>query len=113
LIATASSAKSDYQNTKGRKGSGLRCGCLSGWMSSIIRVSAVSAGRSVGVSAEAGVGLMRRRPEDVGGWVLNGVVYPSEAARDERVAFDERCRARRVRLLARIEAEREGFLEEG
>jgi hypothetical protein len=56
---------------------------------------------------------MRRRPADVGEWVLNGVVYPSEAARDERVAFDERCRARRVRLLARIELERGGLGEEG
>jgi hypothetical protein len=56
---------------------------------------------------------MRRRAVDVGEWALNGIVYPSEAARDERVAFDERCRARRVRLLARIELERDGLLEEG
>jgi hypothetical protein len=49
---------------------------------------------------------MRRRPEDVGEWVLNGVAYKSEAAYLERVAFDARCRARRARLLAAIYAER-------
>lgn len=43
-----------------------------------------------------------------GEWVLNGVVYKSEAAYLERLAFDERCRAQRARLLAQVEAER-GF----
>jgi hypothetical protein len=43
-----------------------------------------------------------------GGWWLNGVFYATEAKYRERVAFDERCRARRARLLARIEEERDG-----
>jgi hypothetical protein len=56
--------------------------------------------------------MRRRRPVDVssghsGGWWLNGVRYPSEEKYLARVAFDERCGARRVRLMAKLEIEDE------
>jgi hypothetical protein len=52
---------------------------------------------------------MRRRPAqpDSGGWTLNGVTYATEAAYLARVAFDERCRLRRVRLMAKLGIEDE------
>jgi hypothetical protein len=59
---------------------------------------------------------MRRRPDpDPGGAFLNGIWYP-DTSRIEylvaRAAWDERRRARRARLLARIEAERDGLGED-
>jgi hypothetical protein len=48
---------------------------------------------------------MRRIPESDrrGGWWLNGVYYQTKEKYLERVAFDERCRERRARLLAKLE----------
>lgn len=52
---------------------------------------------------------MRRKPAqpDSGAWTLNSVTYATEAAYLARVAFDERCGARRVRLMAKLEIEDE------
>lgn len=57
---------------------------------------------------------MRRIPESEhrGGWWLNGVHYATEEKYLERLAFDERCRERRARLMAQIEAERAGLPED-
>jgi hypothetical protein len=53
---------------------------------------------------------MGKRPDDAlaGSWLLDGVLYKSEDANLTRVASDERCRARKARLLARIESEHDG-----
>jgi hypothetical protein len=60
---------------------------------------------------------MRRRPDpDPGGAWVDHVWFP-DVSRIEyllaRAALDERRRVRRARLVARIEAERDGLLEEG
>ncbi len=58
---------------------------------------------------------MRRvaQSEPPGPWLFRGVRYESRNAYEAaRAAWDERCRARRVRLLKRIELERSGLLED-
>ena len=49
--------------------------------------------------------MRRAVRSDLSGWWLNGVFYASEEKYRERVAFDERCRLRRDRLMARLELE--------
>jgi hypothetical protein len=60
---------------------------------------------------------MRRRPDpDPGGQWVGHVWYPDTSQIEyllAKAALDERRRARRARLLARIELERDGLLEEG
>lgn len=55
---------------------------------------------------------MRRTVRTASEWTLNGVVYRTEAQYLQRLAFDARCDARKVRLMAKIEAERGGYWED-
>ena len=52
---------------------------------------------------------MRKRPpsDRRGGWWLNGIYYRTEEKYLERVAFDERCRERKARLMAERELDEE------